>query len=127
MVIDREEDRTVETTSLWDIEKGLQPLLDFNGIDFNDESTVLGFIKRHLCCREYREIPAIWKDGRCFTIAELLGIESIDSISTPYSDNYSIERIISAVAINNKGQIVCEGWMWGEKQPCILEPIKTNK
>lgn len=116
----------IGNTYLWDIEKGLQPLLDLYGTTLNDSSTVLGYKKEYVNCVDSRHIPAIWKDGCCVTIADLLGVENINNISPPYSDTYTVEGIDEVIEINNKGQIVCKGKLWGESFPCILEPIKSN-
>lgn len=123
--IDRQLDRTIETSYLWDIENGLQSLVNFYGKDLNDSSTVLGF-ERKYSNREYREFPGIWKEGQFISLADLLGFSSLYNMAPPYSDTYEIERIDNVVSINNKGEIACEGWVWGEKHPCILKPINNH-
>lgn len=111
-----------QVTYLWDIENDLQILPDFHGNTLNDSSIVLGTIRQYTCCREWEEIPAIWKEGCCITLAELLGVSNIRNIAAPYSESYEIERIDQVISINNKGQIVCIGCLWGESHPCILAP-----
>lgn len=111
-------------TYLWNRDNGLQPLLDFDGKDINDSSVILGYLKEHSCCNEYLETPAIWRNGQCITLANLLGVSDLANISPPYSDTYEVERIFDVIQINNKGQIACYGYLWGESHPCILEPVK---
>lgn len=113
--------RTDNESYLWSLEKGLQPLVGFNGDKLNDSSVVLGY-KNDIS----GGVPAIWREGNVTTIADLLGVENIYNMAPPYSDNYAIERLDSIVDLNNNGQIVCNGWLWGERHPCLLEPIKKT-
>jgi len=117
---------TMEVTYLWDLNNGLKSLINFRGIDLNDSSIVLGDKREYNRCDWYR-VPAIWKNDQCLTIAELLGVSNIENMAPPYSDEYLIEKldIESFAGINNQGQIVCIGTLWGEQHPCILKP--TNK
>jgi len=124
-IVDYFNDRVTEMTHLWDVDNGLLTISDFYGTDINDSSTVLGFKKEHICCRDFNSVPAIWKNGQCITIAELLNVPHLGDIAPPYSDQYLVERLHpeSFVGINNKGQIACLGTVWGEQHPCILEPV----
>jgi hypothetical protein len=131
----KNEQTILTTTYLWTFEHGLQILPDFYGIDLNNAPIVLGYITDYSDNKEYhvyqvyqgslvKGIPAIWKNGQYVTVAELLGVSDIHNIISPYSDDYEVEQILNIVQINNKGQIACQGYLWGENHPCILEPVK---
>lgn len=125
-VWDSNYEKDTEVTLLWEVNTGLKSLVNFHGIDINDSSTVLGFLKEHkCCCCDSHDIPAIWKDDHFITIAELLGVKDIEHMAPPFSDEYLIEKLDSFVRINNHGQIACMSTLWGEQHPCILNP--TNK
>jgi hypothetical protein len=115
-----------ENTYLWDKQNGLSLIPDFYGMDINDSSYVIGTAK--ISSDRYSEgwelKLALWKNGKTHLLEELLGIENIENMSSPYSDSYSIESIIGypSLSINNKGQIICCGRIWGESHPCIIEP-----
>lgn len=66
---------------------------------------------------------AIWREGKIISLSELLGVDDIDHLSIPYSDTYSIEGIEVISKINNQGQIPCNGIIWGDYYPCILEQV----
>jgi hypothetical protein len=93
--------QNIQTTYLWDIENGIRIIDDFYGYNLNDSSTVLGFQKKYTYCRDYVEIPAIWKDGYCITLSELLGVSDIHEIAphTPIltKSKESMKLLISTI------------------------------
>ena len=112
------------TTYYWNIENGMKIISDFDAVDFNDSLVMIGYMKKFDLSGNWDGCPAIWKDGVIVSLAELLDVEDIYNISPPFSDNYEVEKITSIKAINNKGQILCSGQLWGDDQPCIAGPIK---
>jgi len=106
---------------LWDRENGLQVLQNFAGFALNDSNEVLGWSSSGG--------TSIWRNDRFITFSELLGV-NIHNMAPSYSESYSIERIDcgwnNMVSLNNKGQVPCIGYIWGERYPCILEPITSN-
>lgn len=99
-------------TYLWDKQNGLQVLSNFKGFFLTDSNVVFG--------------SSIWRDGRNITLSELLGAD-INNLAPPFSDDYRVERIGHVFGMNNKGQILCSGYLWGEWHPCILEPIEESQ
>ncbi len=106
---------------MWDIENGSRELKDFDAIAINDSSVILGR-QRGLAQNSY----ALWEDGKTKTLASLLGVSSLESLSPPYSDDYSVERITTLIGINNKNQMTGLGLIWGAEYPCIIEPKKDS-
>ena len=119
---DRSNNQEEQITYLWDNETGLQILPDFYGNLLNDSSIVLGYQRKYTCCNDYVEIPGIWKENHFITLAELLGVSDIRNMAPSFADDYEIEGIDQVISMNNKGQIICQGYLWGESHPCILEP-----
>lgn len=110
------------TSYLWDLKNGLKIIDNTCGIALNDSNTILCqevVIKDHIYFSY-----SIWNDGVVKSLDELLGVLDVNQMAPPYSDTYDIERIESLVNINNKGQIPCMGWIWGDQYPCMLEPNK---
>jgi hypothetical protein len=100
------------------IKHGIKFISNFSGETFNDSSTILGYkkdeqIKDHSQDNTTFSIPAIWRDGDIITIAELLGVENLNQISPPFSDNYTVEMVNQCLDINNTGQILCWVTIWG--------------
>lgn len=130
---DLEEQKHIETSYLWDLESGLQILPNFYGIDLNDSKAVLGFVIDYSpLCVDYsgiipgcalRRRPTLWKEGKYTKLATLLGVDNLESLAIPFSDAHDVEKISNVVGINNRGQIACMGYVWGEWHPCILEPV----
>lgn len=116
--------RTNKDTYLWNSKKGIQLLPGFNGIALNDASTVLGF-KRISSKIDSNEVPAIWRKDKIITLAKLLGISDVTNMAPSFSDTYQVERLETILDINNNGQILCTGLLWGEKHPCILQPVEN--
>lgn len=102
---------------IWNLEQGLKEVSGFMACDLNDENIILGQSK-------YMNRPAIWKDGYHISIAQLLGNKDLSNLAPPYSDTYEVERIEKIIGLNNKGQILGIGYVWGEYHPCIIEPNK---
>lgn len=100
----------------WRLEQGLETINNFSGSAINDSNTVLGWSSG----------PAIWKDGVIISIGDLLGVADIEHLAPLYSDDYAIEKLTNFMDINNKGQILCLGYIWGDTYPCLLEPIKKH-
>ena len=110
-------------TYLWNIENGLQVISDFHGYDFNDSNVILGELYDD---DEDRVYPAIWKKGSFTKISELLNKKDLSDLAPAYSDSFEVEEIKNISGINNKGQIVAMGSVWGEWHPCIIEPIEQE-
>lgn len=108
----------VPVSFLWSLNSILQSRANFSGTSLNDELTVLGYISRD------PYVWAIWKNGKCNTIADLLDVESIFDLAPPYGDSCSIEGIENLIEINNKEQIIGTCRIWGENHPCILQPVQ---
>lgn len=105
---------------IWDIDNGLRPILDFQGRALNDSLTVFGYSSNGA--------PGLWKNNCIYPLADLLGISDISNMAPYLSDSYDLERIDSFNSLNNKGQIPCVGYIWGDPYPCLLEPIiQENK
>lgn len=121
-----------DDTYLWDITRhSFQLIPSFVGVDINDSCVVLGYKDEpretnRSSPRSYAGVPAIWENGEFTTIAELLGVEAADRISSQYTDDYTIECLHKFVGINNRRQILCHGTIWGDVYPCILEPLHPS-
>lgn len=120
--------RTDKDTYLWNPKKGIQLLAEFNGIALNDSSIVLGFKRispkkaKDFEPIENNEVPAIWRKDKIITLAKLLDVDDMTAMARPYNDKYAVERLETILDINNKGQIIGTGMVWGECHPCLLEP-----
>lgn len=126
VILVNDSDQFDHISYLWDIENNLRPIADFSGITLNDSLTILGDkrIKSTKYSEGYVGVPAIWKNNQIYTIAELLGVLDINAMAPYLSDSYGLEKIKGFYRINNKGQIPCMGWIWGDQYPCLLEPVK---
>ena len=114
-------------TYLWNIENGLQEIPDFYGYDFNDSNVILGKLYDYDYHNdEERVYPVIWKKGSFTKISELLNKKDLSDLAPAYSDSFDVEEIKEISGINNKGQIVAMGLVWGEWHPCIIEPIEAQ-
>ena len=109
-------------TYIWSIEKGLTIIPDFYGMFINDLSMVVGRAYNRASNGDYDSKLAMWRHDSIVTFEELLNVENIENLAPSYSDNYAVERIQSVHSLNNKGQILCQGHLWGENHPCLLEP-----
>lgn len=107
-------------TCIWNIMEELIYIPGFKGRKINDQSVVLGS-----AISEEETLPAIWKNGSVNTIAQLLDVENVLDIGPPYSDDYLIEGLYGFEDLNNQGQLLCTGTIWGDPYPCLLSPIKA--
>lgn len=114
--------RTEYANYIWNIENGLQELHGFNCLDINDSNVIVGKWYNE---DEEKESLAIWREGAITKISELLN-KDISNLASAYSDSFEVEQIINVVGINNKGQILGIGEVWGEWHPCIIEPIEEQ-
>lgn len=108
------------STYLWNRDNGLTLIPDFIGISLNDSTVILG-IQTKLDFDIYK--TSIWRDGNIINLAELLGVDNLDKISPLYSETYEVEKLTDFIDINNKDQVGCNGLIWNEKYPCVLEPL----
>jgi len=114
------------TTYLSNVEVGFIKIPNFFGRVLNDANIILGY--EHIDHPNLVDCTAqvVWRNGVVSSISELLGVTDINQLAPSYSDNYDIEALSDFVDINNKGQIPCTGFIWGDAYPCLLEPIKKK-
>lgn len=112
-------------TYLWDIQEGIRFIDNFSGLTLNDSTILVGSASV-----PYKDStvysPAIWKAGNIISLAELLNVGNIFEMAPRYSDDYAIESLDQVIDINNKGQIPCMGSIWGDRYPCLIEPLNKN-
>ncbi len=121
--------KTDHETYLWNLQDGLKLIPNFIGDAINDNNTIVGFIGDNGNLSDESDIPvtpAIWDNGKIIKIADLLGVEDCNNMAPSFSDAYAVEAISRITSINNKGQMVCKGLIWGNWYPCVLEPVKKH-
>jgi hypothetical protein len=114
-------DGTQGPTSLWHKDVGIiDEIPNFHGIKINNASTILGYFRKGT-----KEVPAIWKNGRVFTIAELLGVEDLSKIPIFQRPSMSLPGHL-ILDINDNDQILSNCWIENRLYPCIIEPVKNQ-
>ncbi|MFV0339395.1 MAG: hypothetical protein ACK5MA_02015, partial [Parachlamydiaceae bacterium] len=108
-------------TFIWNLKSNLQKVDRFRGIDFNDHRIIIGFAQVEQKGGQLKIVPGVFVNDKTYTIAELLGVDDVKWLTTPYSDHYEAEKLIRLVAINNMDQIAAECTVWDDIYPCILQ------
>lgn len=107
-------------TYLWNLENGVKVIDDFYGAHLNNFDVILGQTITY--GRIAIEKPLLWKNGEINSFEKLIGVDDIFRMAPKFSDTYDIEGLSEFRDMNNKGQITCQGYIWGDLYPCLLEP-----
>ena len=86
---------TDEETYLWDIESGLKQIQNFDGRLINDSSLIYGQLRVYNASgTDWKWIPAIWKNDKIVSIAELLDVSAINQMVPKFSDSMAWKELI---------------------------------
>lgn len=119
MVVSADYSHFLTNTYLWNLKNGVKIIENFEGKVLNDSNLILGTKPQH-------SSYLLWKDEKISTFEKLLGVENINHLAPRFSDTYEIEGLSEFLDMNNKGQIICRGLIWGDLYPCLLEPIDSS-
>jgi hypothetical protein len=105
-------------TFLWHSKEKVKHLQGFRAVSINDSNTILGY-----SYTASNDRWKVWHKDTYTPVSKLLGQATLANLASPYSDSYDVEVLDHLVQINNKGQILALGRIWGEWHPCIIEPV----